>query len=588
MPTLSFSHLIPENGHVIGEIACGHEGDIDKLFLLIDSVADGGAKIVKFQMFSLLERAVQGEKAWDIFSKLVLSEEDWERAVSYAREKELYIIADVYGEYSLSLAKRLGVDGYKIHSEDLLNSFFIAEVARESKLVFISVGSAHRVEIYSLLNFLKKEELLSNVVLMTGVQTFPTPLEAHSLQEVSDLIEKYSAYGVKVGFSDHIAGDQEEAQIVPLMALAKGACVIEKHITFDRKNEWIDYHSALDKDGFACFVERIKTLAPLLSPIGPMSKEEKQYRQMFKKSPVVKHDLPAGQILGGNDIEFRKNTSNAIPVPSLSLANRELNRDMSKGELCKPSNFKNKVGGIIVARCTSSRLPNKAIRKIQGRETIALVIDRMKRCKTFDCLILATSTDPSDDVLVEIAEREKILSFRGSLENVSLRFFEAAEFYQLDYFVRITGDSLLCDEVMLDVAVKSHLESGRDVTFIENMPFGTNKEVISMNTIKTILDKANIPSNTEYLEYYLENDRYFSKNVVTADYQYDPSLRITLDYEEDLKFFDAIYTHFKDINPAFTLRDALAWLQKNPHVGELNKHMIQKYSSADIDVTLNI
>jgi spore coat polysaccharide biosynthesis protein SpsF (cytidylyltransferase family) len=261
---------------------------------------------------------------------------------------------------------------------------------------------------------------------------------------------------------------------------------------------------------------------------------------------------------------------------------------MSKGDLCRPSNFKNKVGGIIVARCTSSRLPNKALLEIQGRETIALVIDRMKRCESFDCLILATSTDPSDDALVEIAKREGILSFRGSLDNVSMRFYEAAELYNLDYFVRITGDSLLCDSVMLDVAVKSHLEAGRDVTFSENMPFGTNKEVISMNTIKTILDKANIPSNTEYLEYYLENDRYFSKNVVKADYDFDSSLRITLDYEEDLRFFDCIYTHFKDINPSFTLRDALAWLQKNPHVAEINKHMVQKYSSVDIDVTLDI
>ena len=62
----------------------------------------------------------------------------------------------------------------------------------------------------------------------------------------------------------------------------------------------------------------------------------------------------------------------------------------------------------------------------------------------------------------------------------------------------------------------------------------------------------------------------------------------TFDYEEDLKFFDSIYTHFNAINPAFTLRDALDWLQKNPAIGEINKHMNQKYSSDDLDVTLDI
>ena len=126
---IDYAQLTPENGYVIGEIACGHEGDIAKLKLLVDCVADSGAKIVKFQIFSLAERATKGEKAWDIFSKLVLKEEDWRLAVNYARRKNLFIIADVYGDYSLDLAKKLDVDGFKIHSEDLLNSFFIAKVA---------------------------------------------------------------------------------------------------------------------------------------------------------------------------------------------------------------------------------------------------------------------------------------------------------------------------------------------------------------------------------------------------------------------------------------------------------------------------
>ncbi len=583
-----FDELIPENGHIIGEIACGHEGNPDKLKQLIDCVADSGTSLIKFQMFSLEERAVEGEKAWDIFRRLELNEDQWHHAVHYARGKGLSVISDVYGVSSFSLARRLKVDGYKIHSEDLLNSYFIAQVAEEKKPLFISVGGAHRIEIYNLLNFLNNKGLLNKIVLMTGVQTFPTPLEAHSLEEISDLIDKYSQYGIKVGFSDHIAGEQEEAQIVPLMALAKGACVIEKHVTINRDDKWTDYDSALSKTDFKRFVKRVQKLAPLLLPIGPMSDDEKKYRKMFKKSPALKSDLSKGHLLKPSDIEFKKDTLNAIPTASLSLAKKELLCHMKKGELCRPSNFKNKVGGVIVARCTSSRLPNKAVRKIEGRETIALVIDRMKRCQNLGCLILATSTDPSDNILIDIAERENILTFRGSLENVSSRFYEAAKYYGLDHFVRITGDALLCDEVMVDVAVQSHLQSGCDVTFIENMPFGTNKEVISSNAIKTILDEAIIPSNTEYLEYYLENDRYFRINHVISGYEFNPFLRMTLDYEEDLEFFKQIFAHFNKVNPCFTLKEALAWLKENPDVEEINMHKQQKFSSGDLDVRLSI
>lgn len=585
---LKYEEFIPENGCIIAETACGHEGDIARLKQLIDCVAESGARIIKFQIFSLEERAVKGEKAWDIFSRLELSEEQWYQVVRYAREKELIIVSDIFGEYSFNLARKLGVDGYKIHSEDLLNSYFIAKVAEEGKPLFVGVGGAHRIEIYNLLNFLRSKELLSKVVLMTGIQTFPTLLESHSVEEVGDLITKYSSYGIKVGFSDHISGDQEEAHYVPLMALAKGACIIEKHVTVNRDDKWIDYQSALSKGDFKRFTRCVRTLSPLLKKVGPFSTDERKYRKMFKKSPVIREAFRKGHVLKEEDIEFKKNTSTAIPLASMNIIGKKLIHGIEKGELCRLAHLENKVGGIIVARCTSSRLPNKAIRKIQGRETITLVIDRMKRCKHLDCLILATSVDPFDDILARIAEREGIFVFRGSLDNVSSRFYEAAKHYELDHFVRITGDAILCDEVMVDVAVESHLRNCCDVTFIENMPFGTNKEVISLNAIKTILDTALVPLNTEYLEYYLENERYFSANYVQSNYKFDPRLRITLDYEEDFAFFERVYGHFNQVNPRFTLKDALAWLQENPEVSKINMHKTQKFSSKDLNMLLNI
>ena len=585
---LKYEELIPENGYIIAEVACGHDGDVNKLKQLIDCVAESCAQIIKFQIFVLEERAVEGEKAWDIFSRLELNKEEWKQAVHYAQEKGLLVVADIFGEASFYLARQLGIDGFKIHSEDLLNSYFIARIAEEGKPLFIGVGGAHRIEIYNLLKFLKRKEVLNNIVLMTGVQTFPTPLEAHSLEEISDLIRTYSPSGIKVGFSDHISGDKEEALIVPLLALTKGACIIEKHVTVDRSRKWTDYQSALNKDDFAKFVRLVRQLSPLLKSVPDVSEQEKSYRKMFKKSPVLAHDLCKGHVLKEDEIEYRKHTLDAVGIASSNLEGKRLIRDMKRGELCRLEDLENKVGGIIVCRCTSNRLPNKAIRKIQGRETIALVIDRMRRCLNLDCLVLATSTDPSDDILVEIGKREGVQTFRGSLDNVSSRFYEAAMQYKLDHFVRITGDAILCDEVMVDIAVKSHLKNCCDVTFMRNMPFGTHKEVVSANAIKAILDTAVVPSNTEYLEYYLENERYFSVNYVEADYTFDPRLRLTLDYEEDLAFFERVYSHFNRVNPNFSLGDALDWLRKNPEVGEINMHKTQKFSNKDLNVLLNI
>ena len=585
---ISFAKLKPENGTIIGEIACGHEGDIGRMWQLVDAVSDGGAPLIKFQIFTTEERAIAGHKEWEIFDRLTLDAGHWEEAVGYAREKGLGVIADVFGADSFSLARKLGVDGYKIHSEDLLNSYFIKEVAETGNILIIGVGAARRHELSSLLQFLSRRALLDQAILMTGVQTFPTPLVAHSVREVGDLIAKYSHYGVKVGFSDHVEGDREEAHILPLMALAQGACIIEKHVTVSRADKWIDYHSALDKGEFKKFVERVGALCPTLQPLAYMNEYEKQYRDMFKKSPVAAADLAAGATLHVADIRFVKDADNPIPISSLDLEGRQTAEPITAGTPFAPSRLKNKISGIIVARCTSSRLPDKALIEIAGRESIAWVIDRIKRCRNLDSVILATSTDPSDDILVEIAAREEILSYRGPLDNVSLRYYEAARKFDLDHFARVTGDALLCDDVMLDKAVESHLQSGCDVTFMGNMPFGTKKEIVSVDAVKTIMEHAAVPSNTEYLEYYLENDRYFNVNYVASDYEFDDRLRITLDYEEDLRFMEAVFNHFKDAKPDFTLLDALTWIGDNPEIIEINAHMRQKFYAGELNVELNI
>lgn len=585
---IEYEQLKPENGIIIGEVACAHEGDTERMRQLIDAVAEAGAPLIKFQLFTTAERAIVGRKEWEIFDRLTLGDDQWTEVVAYARGKGLGIIADVFGADSFSLAQKLNVDGFKIHSEDLLNSYFIKEVAEAGKISIIGVGGAKRRELNSLLEFLSEASLLKQVVLMTGVQTFPTPLASHSLDEVGDLIAKYTRYGVKVGFSDHVEGDKEEAFTLPLMALAKGACIIEKHVTIARADKWIDYHSALDKDDFKTFVESVGRVCTTLKPLGYMNEYEKQYRGMFKKSPVASATLNSDSSLQATDIRFAKDSDNPVPVSSLDLVGREVEQPLEIGTPFIPNLLKNKISGIIVARCTSSRLPNKALTKIGGRESIALVIDRIKRCRNLESVILATSTDPSDDTLVEIAEREGILSYRGSLDNVSLRYYEAAQEYGLDHFARVTGDALLCDEVMLDKAIESHLRSGCDVTFMENMPFGTKKEIVSISAIKTVMEQAIVPSNTEYLEYYLENDRYFNVNYVASDYSFDDRLRMTLDYEEDLHFFEAIFNHFKDDNPQFTLGEALVWIGENPDIVEINAHMRQKFYADQINVGLNI
>ena len=142
---------------------------------------------------------------------------------------------------------------------------------------------------------------------------------------------------------------------------------------------------------------------------------------------------------------------------------------------------------------------------------------------------------------------------------------------------------------MIDKAIISHLDSSCDVTFMKEMPFGTNKEIVSSNTIKTIIETAFNPDNTEYLEYYLENDRNFNINYIDSGYVFNPKLRMTLDYKEDLQFFSEIYKHFSKINPEFTLLEAIEWLNQHENIVLINSHKTQKTpENLNLNVSLNI
>ena len=614
------SEITNTMGTIIAETACGHEGDINKLKLLIDAVSFSGAKIVKFQIFEPAERVTVGHSEWDSFHKLALTKDEWVEATNYAREKKLSVFADIYGEWSHKVAKHLNVDGYKIHSEDLLNTKLIEKVATDNKILLIGVGGAHRSEIFNIITHLDKINLCKKIILMPGIQVFPTPIDAHSLTEVEDLIQKYSPFGAKIGFADHVSGDNDVAFFLPLIALSKGAFIIEKHITINRADKWIDYQSALGKDDFKKFVNFVENISnlnkpiPTMSdyqsvlgkddfkkfvnfvenssnlnkPISAMSKYEKQYRKMFKKVPVAKTDLPVGKELTYDDIVYKKFDGIKIPLASNYLIGKKTKTTISLGEVISYDKLENKIGGIIIARCKSNRLANKSLKKIVGKETITHLIERIKRCKKLDCVILATTADPSDDALEEIAKQQNILVYRGSVNNIALRFYEAAKKYDLDQIVRITGDNILRDEVLLDTAIDSHLKQCCDVTSTKNVPVGCRNEIFATHIIEKILKNAVVKENTEYLEYFLTNDRYFSNNYVEPDYSFNENIRLTIDYQADIDMLEKVFENFYFTNPSFALVDVLKWLDDNSDIININKLQKIKFKNSELDVRLEI
>jgi len=574
---------------LIAETACGHNGNIKILKKLINIAKNCGVKTIKFQIFNINERAIPGTKEWSIFSKLELKKEEWKVAINYAKNMKFNIVADVYGDKSFALASNLKVDAFKVHSEDFFNNYFITKVIKSKKPVLISTGGTYRSELFDLISWLHNKNMLhSNIYLVPGIQVFPTPVKAHYVNEIVDLKKKYSRFGVKIAYADHISGNDPLSEIFPFATLGAGAEFIEKHFTDSRKLKRIDYHSALDQSQLKKFIINLNKFIPTLNNQKKFSKEEYKYRKMFKKIPVINFGKKKNSKIKSTEIKFVKNVKIQSNLSSSFLVNKETNKNLKKNHPLSLLDLKQKIGAIIVVRLNSARFPNKAIKKINGVNSISLLIRRLKKIKELNKIILATSKNKTDDILEKIARFENIKFFRGSLNNVANRYYMAAKKFKIDQIVRVTGDAILCDEVMISKAIHSQLKHNSDVTFIKNMPYGTAKEVMNFKTIKTISEQSKVNENTEYLEWYLENSRNFNLNYIKSRYKFNNSMRLTLDFKEDLVLFDKIFKYFKDKNADFTLKSVIKLLNQRKKLIKINSFLTPKFKRTEINTELNI
>lgn len=245
-----------------------------------------------------------------------------------------------------------------------------------------------------------------------------------------------------------------------------------------------------------------------------------------------------------------------------------------------------KSAAIIVSRMSSTRLPGKACIKIDGQESLIHVINRIKCVKSIDDIILATSNEKSDDAIEKIGYQEGIKVFRGSLEDVARRTYDAAKEFNINNIVRVTADDLIRDEVMIDKAIDVLKKEKSDTVIMKNMPYGTASEIFTIEALEKIIKYANDKNNTGFLEYYLQNEDYFKVSNIASNYKFNNRLRMTLDYQEDLFFFKEIFKIMNKKN-IYQLKDILNEINANQSIISINEHKTIDYDPSSLDWTLS-
>jgi spore coat polysaccharide biosynthesis protein SpsF len=276
-----------------------------------------------------------------------------------------------------------------------------------------------------------------------------------------------------------------------------------------------------------------------------------------------------------------------------------------------------RIVAIVQARMSSSRLPGKVMLDIQGQPMLARVVDRASRSALVNQVVVATTTDPTDDTIAAYCVSRELAFSRGSQFDVLDRYYRAARANHADVVVRITADCPLIDPGLVDLTIGSLLgPTGTDslgspapaqtkFDFAANRlpppwkrtyPIGLDTEVCTFAALERAWTEAAEPQEREHVMPYLYEgvtlqpaERQLSAGVspkgfrvVLLDWPLDyGAYRWTVDTAEDLEFVRQVYSHLGD-RKDFSWGDVLALVRAHPELMEINSSVRHK-SLGDVD-----
>lgn len=231
---------------------------------------------------------------------------------------------------------------------------------------------------------------------------------------------------------------------------------------------------------------------------------------------------------------------------------------------------------IIQARMGSTRLPGKVMMDLCGSPVIEHVVNRLNKSNLIDKIIIATSEDSNNGPIIDFCQKNNILYFVGSEDDVLDRYYQTAIKNNVkddDIVVRITSDCPLIDPFVVDKVIGEHISNKNDYTanVIKcTYPDGLDCEVFNFNVLKEAWINANLSSQREHVTLYIRDnpDKFKLGNV--ENNKDLSNLRWTLDEKEDFIFINEVYTNLFNQDSFFTMNDVVQLLNEKQELLNIN------------------
>lgn len=241
-----------------------------------------------------------------------------------------------------------------------------------------------------------------------------------------------------------------------------------------------------------------------------------------------------------------------------------------------------KVVFVIAARMGATRLPGKVILPLAGRPVICRIVERLKRSKYVDDIIVATTTNPADDVLESICKENGYKCFRGSEADVLSRVAGAAKTCDADIVFRGMADSPMVDWRIVDRLIEILDEGGYDYASNElganPYPVGFDASIFPANVLYEVEKIAKDDVSREHVTYYIYShpEKYKIYKQQAEGLMLWPELRLTLDTKEDYRLISLIYDNLMGQIEDFSADEIIYFLKQHPECVLINKNIEQK------------
>ncbi len=333
--------------YIVAEAGINHNGELNNAIKMVEVASRAGANAIKFQTFKAEEfvgdpkqeftYTSQGkevtETMLEMFKRCELSRDDWFKIKKKCDDEKIQFLSTPQNYSDLELLLELNIPLIKVGSDDFTNIPLIKKYSTTKLPIILSSGMASFSEIFDSLEAVGAFENYPTILLSTTSQ-YPTPPEDVNLLKLDSLRNAFP--DLPIGFSDHTKGP-----LASSLAVAFGACLLEKHFTLDHQFPGPDHWFSEDPEGLQTWIQSIKKSYTMMgSSIIRPTEAEKEMKILARRSVIAIHDIKEGDKLDHNNIGLKRPGRGLSPVFFNKIIGKSATKKILKGTLLKFGDFK--------------------------------------------------------------------------------------------------------------------------------------------------------------------------------------------------------------------------------------------------------